>query len=78
MSQIQSWGNASDGLRRVREAAKRDKRLDDLHGCVHQGTYRALPLKRTSIPKPDGRGRHLGVAALATCTSGSERNLIRF
>src|SRR5713101_7853279 len=26
-SQIQSWGNALNGLRRVREAAKRDKRL---------------------------------------------------
>src|SRR5205807_7286918 len=26
-SQIQSWGDASAGLRRVREAAKRDKRL---------------------------------------------------
>ena len=26
-SQMQSWGNALNGLRRVREAAKRDKRL---------------------------------------------------
>ncbi len=26
-SQTQSWGNALSGLRRVREAAKRDKRL---------------------------------------------------
>src|SRR5262245_32749930 len=26
-SQMQSWGNALDGLHRVREAAKRDKRL---------------------------------------------------
>ncbi|HEX2710760.1 MAG TPA: group II intron reverse transcriptase/maturase [Candidatus Acidoferrales bacterium] len=108
-SQIQSWGNALDGLQRVREAAKRDKRLrftallhhvsmallansfyalkrqaapgvdgltwqeyetnldkrlEDLHSRVHRGTYRALPSKRTYIPKPDGRQRPLGIAAL--------------
>jgi RNA-directed DNA polymerase len=108
-SQMQSWGNALDGLRRVREAAKRDKRLrftallhhvsvallsnsfyalkreaapgvdgvtwqeyetdlekrlEDLHSRVHRGTYRALPSKRAYIPKPDGRQRPLGIAAL--------------
>jgi RNA-directed DNA polymerase len=108
-SQMQSWGNALDGLRRVREAAKRDKRLrftallhhvsvallsnsfyalkreaapgvdgltwqiyetdldkrlEDLHSRVHRGAYRALPSKRTYIPKPDGRQRPLGIAAL--------------
>jgi group II intron reverse transcriptase/maturase len=108
-SQIQSWGNALDGLRRVREAAKRDKRLrftallhhvsvallsnsfyalkreaapgvdgmtwaeyetdldkrlEDLHSRVHRGTYRALPSKRAYSPKPDGRQRPLGIAAL--------------
>jgi len=108
-SQMQSWGNALDGLRRVREAAKRDKqlrftallhhvsvallsnsfyslkreaapgvdgltwqeyetdlykRLEDLHSHVHRGTYRALPSKRAYIPKPDGRQRPLGIAAL--------------
>jgi RNA-directed DNA polymerase len=108
-SQMQSWGNAQNGLRRVREAAKRDKRLrftallhhvsvallsnsfytlkreaapgvdgltwqeyetdldkrlEDLHSRVHRGTYRALPSKRTYIPKPDGRQRPLGIAAL--------------
>jgi len=108
-SQIQSWGNALNGLRRVREAAKRDKRLrftsllhhvsvallsnsfyalkreaapgvdgltwqvyetdlgkrlEDLHSRVHRGTYRALPSKRAYIPKPDGRQRPLGIAAL--------------
>ena len=50
MSQIESWGNASDGLRRVREVAKRDKRLEDFHGCVHQGTYRALPGREPTFP----------------------------
>jgi RNA-directed DNA polymerase len=108
-SQIQSWGNALEGLHRVREAAKRDKRLrftallhhvsvallsnsfyalkreaapgvdgltwqtyetnldkrlGDLHSRVHRGTYRALASKRTYIPKPDGRQRPLGIAAL--------------
>ena len=41
-----------------------DKRLEDLHSRVHRSTYRALPSKRTYIPKPDGRQRPLGIAAL--------------
>src|SRR6266851_571152 len=40
-----------------------DKRLEDLHSRVHQGTYRAQPSKRAYIPKADGR-RPLGIAAL--------------
>jgi RNA-directed DNA polymerase len=39
-------------------------RLHDLHERVHRGTYRAQPSKRTYIPKPDGRMRPLGIAAL--------------
>jgi RNA-directed DNA polymerase len=31
---------------------------------VHRGTYRALPSRRRYIPKPDGRQRPLGIAAL--------------
>src|SRR4029077_16398569 len=38
--------------------------LVDLHGRVHQGTYRAQPSKRAYIPKADGRQRPLGMAAL--------------
>jgi RNA-directed DNA polymerase len=38
--------------------------LADLHRRIHQGTYRALPSKRRYIPKPDGRQRPLGIAAL--------------
>src|ERR1700686_3003699 len=41
-----------------------DKRLENLHSCVHQGTYRAQPSKRAYIPKADGRQRPLGIAAL--------------
>ena len=35
----------------------------DLWG-IHRGTYRALPSRRRYIPKPDGRQRPLGIAAL--------------
>jgi len=38
--------------------------LHDLHGRIHSGAYRAKPSKRTYIPKPDGRMRPLGIAAL--------------
>jgi RNA-directed DNA polymerase len=38
--------------------------LRDLHDRVHRGAYRALPVRRVFIPKPDGRLRPLGVAAL--------------
>lgn len=39
-------------------------RLTDLHDRVHRGSYRAKPSKRAWIPKPDGRQRPLGIAAL--------------
>jgi RNA-directed DNA polymerase len=38
--------------------------LRDLHGRVQRGAYRAKPSRRAFIPKPDGRLRPLGVAAL--------------
>jgi len=38
--------------------------LRDLHARVHRGAYRARPTRRSYIPKPDGRQRPLGVAAL--------------
>jgi retron-type reverse transcriptase len=38
--------------------------LRELHARIHQGTYRALPSRRRYIPKPDGRQRPLGIAAL--------------
>jgi len=41
-----------------------DEKLADLHGQIHQGTYRAQPSKRAYIPKADGRQRPLGIAAL--------------
>jgi RNA-directed DNA polymerase len=41
-----------------------EENLTDLHGRVHRGSYRALPSRRRYIPKPDGRQRPLGIAAL--------------
>src|SRR3954471_15458506 len=38
--------------------------LQDLHGRVHRGGYRARPSRRAYIPKTDGRLRPLGIAAL--------------
>jgi len=53
-----------DGLTWQEYETDLDKRLEDLHSRVHRGTYRALPSKRAYIPKPDGRQRPLGIAAL--------------
>jgi group II intron reverse transcriptase/maturase len=41
-----------------------EENLRDLHARVHGGAYRARPSRRVYIPKPDGRLRPLGVAAL--------------
>ena len=41
-----------------------EQRIHDLHARIHRGAYRAKPSKRTYIPKPDGRMRPLGIAAL--------------
>ncbi len=41
-----------------------EQRINDLHGRIHRGAYRAKPSKRSYIPKPDGRDRPLGIAAL--------------
>ncbi|RZA12500.1 MAG: group II intron reverse transcriptase/maturase, partial [Proteobacteria bacterium] len=38
--------------------------LRDLHGRIHSGAYRALPVRRRFILKADGKQRPLGVTAL--------------
>jgi RNA-directed DNA polymerase len=53
-----------DGLTWKDYAADLDPNLTDLHARVHRGAYRALPSRRTYIPKADGRQRPLAVAAL--------------
>lgn len=40
------------------------ERLANLHSRVHRGAYRALPSRRTWIPKADGSQRPLGIAAI--------------
>jgi len=41
-----------------------ESRLQGLHKRVHGGAYRAWPSRRKYAPKPDGRQRPLGIAAL--------------
>jgi RNA-directed DNA polymerase len=50
-----TWEQYAEGL---------DENLQDLHGRLHAGGYRALPARRTYIPKADGKQRPLGIAAM--------------
>ena len=38
--------------------------LEDLHGRIHRGSFKATPSRRVYIPKSDGRLRPLGIASL--------------
>ena len=53
-----------DGLTWTEYEQNLERNLEDLHARVHRGAYRALPSRRTYIPKPDGRQRPLAIAAL--------------
>jgi RNA-directed DNA polymerase len=53
-----------DGLTWQEYETGLEGRLTDLHSRVQRGAYRAQPSRRVYIPKPDGRQRPLGVAAL--------------
>jgi len=50
-----TWGEYEEGV---------EARITDLHDRIHRGAYRAQPSRRVYIPKPDGRERPLGIAAL--------------
>lgn len=50
-----TWREYGEGL---------EERLVDLQDRIHGGRYRAKPSKRKWIPKPDGRQRPIGIAAL--------------
>lgn len=50
-----TWVEYGEGL---------EERLIDVHDRIHGGRYRAKPSKRGWIPKPDGRQRPIGIAAL--------------
>src|SRR5208283_1976354 len=54
----------ADGLTWQDYEADLDRRIEELHCRVHRGAYRAQPSRRRYIPKPDGRQRPLGIAAL--------------
>ena len=54
----------TDGVRWEEYERDLEGNLRDLHGRVQSGTYRAKPVRRVLIPKPDGRMRPLGVASL--------------
>jgi len=53
-----------DGLTWWTYEADLERNLTDLHSRVQRGAYRALPSRRTYIPKADGKQRPLAVAAL--------------
>ena len=53
-----------DGVTWEMYAQGLEDRLVDLHGRLHRGAYRAPPVRRVEIPKPDGGTRPLGIAAL--------------
>ena len=50
-----TWEHYAEGL---------EGKLQDLHRRLHAGAYRALPARRTYIPKADGKQRPLGIAAM--------------
>ena len=50
-----TWREYGEGL---------ETRISDLPGRIHRGAYQAQPSRRVWIPKPDGRQRPLGIAAL--------------
>src|ERR1700687_5251554 len=53
-----------DGMTWEAYEADLDRRIEDLHARVKSGAYRALPSRRSYIPKEDGTKRPLAVAAL--------------
>jgi RNA-directed DNA polymerase len=53
-----------DGVSWQQYGENLEANLEDLHGRLQRGAYRARPSRRTHIPKGDGRLRPLGVAAL--------------
>jgi RNA-directed DNA polymerase len=53
-----------DGVTWQHYGEQLEANLQALHARVHRGAYRAKPSRRVYIPKPDGRQRPLGIAAL--------------
>jgi group II intron reverse transcriptase/maturase len=53
-----------DGMTWRKYGENLEANLRDLHDRVQRGAYRPKPSRRAYIPKPDGRQRPLGIAAL--------------
>lgn len=53
-----------DGVTWKEYGEELEERLSELHDRIQGGRYRAKPSKREWIPKPDGRQRPIGIAAL--------------
>jgi RNA-directed DNA polymerase len=53
-----------DGVRWEQYQVGLGENLQDLHGRLQRGAYRARPSRRAYIPKADGRLRPLGIATL--------------
>ena len=53
-----------DGVTWGEYGKRLEENIQDLHGRLKRGAYRAKPSRRTYIPKADGRQRPLGIAAL--------------
>lgn len=54
----------SDGVTWQQYETDLESRIANLHRRIHAGSYRATPVKRAFIPKPDGTLRPLGIAAV--------------
>jgi len=54
----------TDGVRWEEYGRDLESNLRDLHARVQSGRYRAQPVRRVHVPKPDGRLRPLGIASL--------------
>ena len=54
----------ADGVTWKQYGEQLEDNLQALHADLHKGTYRAKSSRRVFIPKPDGRQRPLGIAAL--------------
>jgi len=53
-----------DGVTWKQYAEELEENLRELHSRLHRGAYRAKPVRRVMIPKPDGGERPLGIASL--------------
>jgi len=53
-----------DGVTWQQYGQNLEANLQDLSGRLARGAYRATPVRRAYVPKPDGRQRPLGVPAL--------------